>query len=136
MRLAILILVLAVLTSPLSAQAVGQDGTVTYYTANPYLRTSVPSSDPRVSSYSSYGAENPYTTGGGRIYAQDGAYLGRLNANRYDPESVSNPYGTYGSPYSSSSTNNPYSTYGSPYSTHSAANPYTTTPPIVLYGDK
>ena len=32
-----------------------------------------------------------------RIYAPDGTYLGKLNANRYDPESVSNPYGTYGS---------------------------------------
>lgn len=104
-----------------------------YLTANPYLGNKLSTSDPRVSAYSSVGALNPYTTGGGQIYAQDGTYLGRLNANRYDPESVANPYGAYGSPYSSTSINNPYSTYGSPYSSESAANPYTSTPPVVVY---
>ena len=34
---------------------------------------------------------------------------GKLNANKYDPESVSNPYGKYGSKYSPNSINNPYS---------------------------
>jgi hypothetical protein len=75
---------------------------------------------------------NPYTTGRAGLRA-DGTHLGRLNADRYDSESVANPYGKYGSPYSSSSTNNPYSTYGSPYSSQSASNPYTSTPPIVIY---
>ena len=70
---------------------------------------------------------------GGRIYGQDGTYLGRLNANRYDPESVANPYGRYGSPYSSTSINNPYSPYGSPYSNLSARNPYATQPPVVRW---
>jgi hypothetical protein len=60
-------------------------------------------------------------------------YLGRLNANRYDPESVANPYGRYGSRYSSASINNPYSAYGSRYSNQSARNPYATEPPRVLY---
>ena len=59
-----------------------------------------------------------------RIYAPDGTYLGKLNANRFDPESVSNPYGMYGSPYSTKSINNPYGMYGSPYSTQSARNPF------------
>ncbi len=31
-----------------------------------------------------------------------------LSANQYDPDSTSNPYGRYGSPYSSDSANNPY----------------------------
>lgn len=53
-------------------------------------------------------------------------YLGRLSSNRYDPESVSNPYSTYGSPYSTRSVVNPYSSYGSPYSPRSWRNPYTT----------
>lgn len=70
---------------------------------------------------------------GGRVYGADGTYLGRLNANRYDPESVSNPYGTYGSTYSPTSINNPYSAYGSPYSSNSARNPYASTPPVVVY---
>ena len=59
-----------------------------------------------------------YRTGGNSpiIIAPDGAYLGNLNANRYDPNSISNPYGQYGSPYSPNSVNNPYGTYGNRYS--------------------
>ena len=59
-----------------------------------------------------------------RLYAPDGTYLGTLNANRFDPDSVSNPYGQYGSRYSPNSINNPYGQYGSPYSPNSASNPY------------
>jgi len=51
-------------------------------------------------------------------------YLGELNANRYAPDSTGNPYGQYGSPYSSTSINNPYGQYGSPYSSTSVNNPY------------
>jgi hypothetical protein len=40
------------------------------------------------SEYSPDGARNPSTSVGGRIYADDGTYLGRLNANWYDPESL------------------------------------------------
>lgn len=58
------------------------------------------------------------------IYSRDGKYLGNLNSNRYDPNSVSNPYGRYGSKYSSDSINNPYGRYGSEYSSDSANNPY------------
>jgi hypothetical protein len=32
-----------------------------------------------------------------QTYAADGTYLGKLNANGYDPESIVNPYGQYGS---------------------------------------
>jgi hypothetical protein len=105
-------------------------------TRNRYLGTPVSPYDPRVSRWSPDGAANPYTTGGGRVYAQDGTYLGRLNANRYDPESVSNPYGQYGSRYSPNSINNPDGQYGSRYSPLSPSNPYTTTPPVVLYGER
>jgi hypothetical protein len=58
------------------------------------------------------------------IVAPDGTYLGNLNSNQYDPNSVSNPYGQYGSRYSPNSINNPYGQYGSPYSPNSARNPY------------
>jgi hypothetical protein len=130
MRFVLLALILAgLLTRPATAQ------TTTVYTANPYLGTPVSPYDARVSPYSPSGALNPYTTGGGKIYAKDGTYLGRLNANRYDPESVANPYGPYGSPYSATSTNNRYSTYGSPYSAQSANNPYTLSPPVVVYDE-
>jgi hypothetical protein len=51
-------------------------------------------------------------------------YLGNLNQNPYDPNSVNNPYGQYGSKYSPDSIRNPYGTYGSPYSPYSPTNPY------------
>lgn len=47
-----------------------------------------------------------------RLYAPDGTYLGNLNTNRFDPNSVSNPYSQYGSQYSPNSINNPYGQYG------------------------
>lgn len=106
-----------------------------YVTANPYMGDTISSFDSRVSPYSPYGAQNPYTTDGGRIYGQDGQYLGRLNSNPYDPESVANPYGQYGSQYSPNSINNQFGQYGSEYSPLSARNPYSTTPPVVIYGE-
>jgi hypothetical protein len=63
---------------------------------------------------------------------QTGRYLGNLNSNQYDPNSVANPYGRYGSEYSPDSINNPYGQYGSPYSPNSARNPYATNPPIIV----
>lgn len=73
--------------------------------------------------------------GSPEIYAPDGTYLGELNGNQYDPNSVADPYGQYGSPYAPNSINDPYGKYGSPYSPDSATNPYTVTlpaPPVVL----
>jgi hypothetical protein len=48
------------------------------------------------------------------IYTPNGTYLGNLNDNQFDPNSVSNPYGPHGSQFAPNSINNPY-TYGSPY---------------------
>jgi aspartyl-tRNA(Asn)/glutamyl-tRNA(Gln) amidotransferase subunit A len=79
-------------------------------------------------------ARDPYATDAPDIVAEDETYLGKLSDNPYDPDSVSNPYGRYGSPYSSTSINNPYSTYGSPYSSQSPNNPYATQAPL-LFGD-
>lgn len=69
-----------------------------------------------------------------RLYSNDGkgVYLGKLSANPYDQDSISNPYGKYGSPYSQNSVNNPYGTYGSPYSPYSATNPYATSAPVIV----
>lgn len=47
-----------------------------------------------------------------KIYAGDGTYLGELSSNRYSLDSISNPYGLYGSKYSIDSINNPYGLYG------------------------
>lgn len=69
---------------------------------------------------------------GAYIVSPNGQYLGELNSNQYDPNSVSNPYGRYGSRYSSDSINNPYGQYGSQYSNDSARNPYATNPPLII----
>lgn len=58
-------------------------------------------------------------------------FLGRLT-NRFDPLSIYNTFGTYGSQFSSLSINNPFGQYGSQFSQLSARNPYTTTPPILI----
>jgi hypothetical protein len=67
---------------------------------------------------------------------QTGKYLGNLSANPYDPNSVSNPYGRYGSSYSADSINNPYGQYGSRYSNDSPNNPYATNAPGIYGGDE
>lgn len=63
-------------------------------------------------------------------------YLGRLSSNTLDPDSVSNPYGRYGTPYGNT-INNPYSPYGSPYSPKSVNNPYASgsNSPIIVSDD-
>jgi hypothetical protein len=59
---------------------------------------------------------NPFGTyqNSPHIYAPNGTYLGNLNNNQFDPNSVSNPYGPHGSQFAPNSINNPY-TYGSPF---------------------
>lgn len=69
-----------------------------------------------------------------RLYSSDGknTFLGNLNANPHDPDSVANAYGRYGSRSSPTSINNPYSPYGSPHSPHSARNPYSLSAPRIV----
>jgi hypothetical protein len=66
------------------------------------------------------------------IVGPNGQYLGNLSANPYDPNSVANPYGRYGSRFSPDSINNPYGQWGSPYSPNSVTNPFTTRGPRVV----
>lgn len=62
-------------------------------------------------------------------YEED--YLGKLNASKYDTESIWNKYGTYGSKYNTKSIWNKYSTYGNSYNSYSPFNKYSTTPPVL-----
>jgi hypothetical protein len=55
-------------------------------------------------------------------------YLGNYSANHYDQSSTANPYGA-GKPYDPNSINNRYGQYGSPYSNRSVNNPYATDAP-------
>lgn len=61
-----------------------------------------------------------------------GKYLGNLNSNQYDPNSVSNQFGRYGSQYSPDSINNEFGQYGSRYSNDSATNSYGNNAPIII----
>src|SRR5262249_42233762 len=87
------------------------------YTANPYL----PPAPPQLPGTFSNPYGNSYNSP--QLYDSQGGYHGNLNVNRYDPNSVANPYGQYGSPYSPNSINNPYGA-GSPYRYDSPSNAY------------
>ncbi|MFA7670124.1 MAG: hypothetical protein WCX93_12315 [Burkholderiaceae bacterium] len=87
------------------------DGYRGQLTVNPYTPNAV----------SPYEARPQY--GGAKLYDSQGQYRGTLNNNRYDSESVANPYGRYGSQYSPDSVNNPYGA-GSRYKADSPNNPY------------
>lgn len=65
------------------------------------------------------------------LIGEDGKYLGRINSNPFDPDSISNPFGRFGSKFSPDSVNNPFGKYGSPYSSYSATNPYTSKAPSI-----
>lgn len=66
------------------------------------------------------------------LLGADGQFIGKLSSNQYDYESLSNPYGRYGSKYSSYSIWNPYGRYGSKYSTFSPYNQYSVNSPIIF----
>jgi hypothetical protein len=73
---------------------------------------------------------------GAKIFAPDGAYLGRISRDRYDSESIGNSYGEYGSRYSATSIFNTYGEYGGPYGRYSPFNSYSTEPPRVMINDR
>jgi outer membrane protein assembly factor BamE (lipoprotein component of BamABCDE complex) len=59
-------------------------------------------------------------------------FLGCLNCNKYDSNSVFNTYGPHGSAYSAVSIRNRYSEFGSRYSNLSACNPYASQAPFIF----
>jgi hypothetical protein len=84
------------------------------------------------SSFSPNSPNNPFAVTTPKIFAQDGQYLGKLSSNPFDSQSISNPFGQYGSPFSPTSVNNPFGIYGSPYSPLSPNNPFATKPPVII----
>ena len=97
---------------------------------NPYGQNLKNEYSPYGSPYSSKSPTNPYATNPPQIYGADGKYLGKLSTNKYDYESIANPYGPYGSKYGNNLVN-PYSQYGSKYSPQSWTNPYTYSAPKI-----
>lgn len=69
------------------------------------------------------------------VDGRTGKYLGNLNSNQFDPNSVSNKFGKYGSEFSPDSINNRFGQYGSRFSNDSVNNPYATNSPVVIDND-
>ena len=76
--------------------------------------------------------ESSLPTGDSYLEAQDGQFLGKITADKYDNSSMLNEYGPYGSPYSTTSIFNEYSDYGSTYGNNSVSNPYCSAPPKLV----
>lgn len=77
------------------------------------------------------GAELPSTTlyiYGGR---NESVYLGKLNASKFDSESIWNQFGEYGSYLRTESIWNEYGTYGSELSSYSPFNDLASNPPVL-----
>jgi hypothetical protein len=65
------------------------------------------------------------------IVSADGTFLGKLNGDQYDSESICNVYGAYGSPYNNGIFNK-YGDYGGTYSRMGAYNPNAQKPPAII----
>jgi hypothetical protein len=68
---------------------------------------------------------------GAILVAADGTFLGNINNNPFDSDSLANSFGTYGNPFSSLSIWNQFATYGNPFSSYSPYNSFTSTPPEI-----
>ncbi len=66
------------------------------------------------------------------VFAPNGQFLGIINDNPFDPDSLCNPFGNYGNKFSSTSIWNQFSNYGNSFATYSAFNNVTSTPPIIF----
>lgn len=64
--------------------------------------------------------------------ADQDQYLGCLNCDTFDKNSVWNKFSDYGNVYSSKSIWNTYGNYGSSYSTYSPWNAYASYPPAIV----
>jgi hypothetical protein len=93
-------------------------------TVNPFL----PPAPPRLPGTFTNPYGNSFTSP--KLYDSQGNFHGDVNANPYDPDSITNPYGRYGSRYSPDSVNNPYGQFGSRYAPQSPNNPYGTGLPV------
>lgn len=70
------------------------------------------------------------------LLAADNTYLGSLNPNRFDPNSIFNKFGPYGSKFSPTSIYNSYGPYGGKFSNLSPFNSFSNTPPTAYLNGK
>lgn len=66
------------------------------------------------------------------IFAHDGQFLGFVNDNRFDPDSICNGFGQYGSKFSQTSIWNDFGPYGGDFGSLSAFNNLSSTPPVLF----
>lgn len=71
------------------------------------------------------------------LYAGDNhdEYLGCLNCNKFDVNSIWNQFSTYGNRFSTNSIWNKFGTYGNKFSNESPWNRFGTKPPVVVDKD-
>ncbi len=105
--------------SPYSSPGLGSNSG---YAGNLSINQFAPGS---VNPYSNGYLDNKFSTGGPALIDSQGGYHGRLNGNSLDPESVSNPFGKYGSQFSPDSINNKFGA-GNPYAQNSPYNQFGT----------
>ena len=68
-----------------------------------------------------------------QLWAADRQFLGVLSSDRYDPNSISNLHGMYGSAYGLYSIRNQHGIYGGAYGLYSPYNTHCLNPPFVLH---
>lgn len=66
------------------------------------------------------------------IESEDGVYLGKLNPNKFDQESIFNKFGPFGSKFSQSSIFNRFSPYGNQFNILSPFNQYSSNSPKIF----
>jgi len=68
------------------------------------------------------------------VFGGDGhkTYLGCLNCPETAQDSLFNEFGTHGNKFNPSSLRNSYGQFGSPYALYSACNPYSIDPPVIV----
>lgn len=66
------------------------------------------------------------------VFAASGQFLGVINDNPFDPDSLCNPFGNFGNRFSSTSIWNQFGNYGSNFGSYSAFNNLTSTPPVIF----
>ena len=62
-------------------------------------------------------------------------YLGNINTNKFDSNSIWNKFGTYGNKFNSKCIWNKYGTYGGSYSEYSPFNRFSQHPPVIVDAD-
>lgn len=67
--------------------------------------------------------------------ASNSVFLGCLNCNSFDADSVCNEFGSYGSAFATDSIWNQFGTYGSEFSTYSPWNSFSSSGPMIIGSD-